>query len=206
MSEALTVRCECDEPACEQAITLSAAALEGLRHTHELVLAPGHPLDEAHEARRRAAATRDDAKALSAQAAQIRRRAEETRAAFGSQARVLVVNDSITFLRAAAAVVLAADRLRWIGSVVSGEEAIRVIPLLRPSLVLIDVYMPGLNGVETTRIIHKQHPEIIVALISTEPEGLAEIAHSAGATALLNKANLNPRTLDALWLKHQSAD
>lgn len=203
MSEALTVRCECGEPTCEEAVPLTSAALEAARRTNELVLAPGHPIGRAHAARRQAAATREDAKAVSAQAAHARRRARETLAAVRPPGRVLVVNDNVTFLRAAASVVLATERLRWVGSVVSGEEAIRVIPLLRPDLVLVDIHMPGMNGIETARIIQRQHPEIMVALISLEPEGFTDMALLTGAVAVLHKVDLSPAQLDELWLRHR---
>jgi two-component system, NarL family, invasion response regulator UvrY len=204
VAEVLDARCECDEPSCEEAVTLTTVALEALRRAHEPVLAPGHPIDRAREARRRASTARDDAQALRAQAAHARRRAEETIAALGAEGRVLVVNDSVTFLRAAGSVVLAADRLRWVGSVLSGENAVRAIPLLRPDLVLIDIHMPGLNGVETARIIHQQYPEILVVLMSSDIGGLSAIAQSVGASALLDKADLGPDVLDALWLKHRA--
>lgn len=203
VAEVLDARCECGEPSCKEAVTLTTVALEALRRTYEPVLAPGHPLDRARAARRHAEAARDDAQALRAQAAHARRRAEETLAALQSEGRVLVVNDSVTFLRAAGSVVLATDRLRWVGSVLSGEGAIRAIPLLRPDLVLIDIHMPGLNGVETARIIRQQHPEILVVLMSSDIGGLSATAESVGASALLDKADLGPDALDALWLKHR---
>src|SRR6266576_5492512 len=66
------------------------------------------------------------------------------------RARVLVVDDSDVFLRAAASVILATSTLRLIGAVGSGDEAIRLLPQLRPDLVLVDFHMPGMNGVQTT--------------------------------------------------------
>jgi two-component system, NarL family, invasion response regulator UvrY len=121
------------------------------------------------------------------------------------QARVLVVDDSDAFLRAAASVVSASNRLRLVGSVTSGEEAIRLLPELKPDLVLLDVHMPGITGVEAARIIHRQHPEIVVVLMSATPEKLNGTAHSTAAAALIDKAELHPASLDRL-LRHRPRD
>ena len=88
-------------------------------------------------------------------------------------------------------------------SAASGEEAIRRLPDAKPDLVLVDVNMSGINGIETARIIRDQHPTIVVFLISADTAGLADIARSAGAAALLKKGDLTPATLDAVWLEHQ---
>jgi two-component system, NarL family, invasion response regulator UvrY len=189
--------CECGS--CRDHVRLPAEDFDRRVAGDELVLAPGHVFVAAAEARRVAHKLRSESQALQAQARQAVRRAEQGL----RQAAVLVVDDSVTFLRAAGAVVSAARELRWSGSVASGEEAIRDIPLLKPDLVLLDVHMPGISGVETARIIHRQHPEIVIVLISTETAGLAEVARSAGAAALLNKAELTPAVLDAIWLKHR---
>jgi CheY-like chemotaxis protein len=81
-------------------------------------------------------------------------------------------------------------------------RAIRLLPQLRPDLVLLDFRMPGLDGVQTTRIIRRDEPRTVVIVISAEPEGLSDVARAAGAVATLHKRDFVPRTLDALWLKH----
>jgi two-component system invasion response regulator UvrY len=121
------------------------------------------------------------------------------------QSRVLLVDDSDAFLRAAASVVSAANQLQLVGSVTSGEEAIRLLPELKPDLVLLDVHMPGINGVETARIIQRQHPEIVVVLMSATPESLGGTAHAATAATLIDKAELCPTSLDKL-LTHRPRD
>ena len=189
--------CECGN--CRDHVRLPAEDFDRRIAHDELVLAPGHVFAAAAEARRVAHKLREESEALQAQARQAVRRAQQGL----RQASVLVVDDSVPFLRAAGSVVSAARQVRWAGSVASGEEAIRAIPRLRPDLVLLDVHMPGISGVETARIIRRRHPEIVIVLISTETAGLAEIARSAGAAALVDKAELTPATLDAIWLKHR---
>ena len=118
------------------------------------------------------------------------------------RARVLVAYDSDVFLGVAASVILATSTLRLVGAVGSGLEAIRLLPQLRPDLVLLDFRMPGMNGVQTTRIIRRDEPRTVVIVISAEPDGLSDVARAAGAAATLHKRDFGPSTLEALWLKH----
>jgi len=119
------------------------------------------------------------------------------------RARVLVVDDSDVFLGVAASVISATSTLRLVGTVGSGLEAIRLLPQLRPDLVLLDFRMPGMNGVQATRIIRRDEPRTVVIVISTESEGLSEVARAAGAAASLHKRDFVPSILEALWLKHR---
>jgi CheY-like chemotaxis protein len=118
------------------------------------------------------------------------------------RARVLVADDSDVFLGVAASVISATSTLRLVGAVGSGLEAIRLLPQLRPDLVLLDFRMPGMDGIQTTRIIRRDEPRTVVIVISTEPEGLRDVARTAGAVATLHKRDFVPRTLEALWLEH----
>ena len=116
--------------------------------------------------------------------------------------RVLVVDDSDVFLRAAASVISDTRMLRLVGAVGSGEEAIRLIPMLRPDLVLLDFRMPGMDGIQTTRIIRRDEPRTVVIVISAEAAALGDAARAAGAVTTLGKHEFVPDTLDALWLEH----
>lgn len=116
--------------------------------------------------------------------------------------RVLVVDDSDVFLRVAASVISDTSTLRLIGAVGSGEEAIRAFPQLQPDLVFVDFQMPGMNGIQTTRIIRRGGPRAVVIVISAELDGLSDVARAAGAAATLDKRDFVPRTLDSLWLEH----
>ena len=118
------------------------------------------------------------------------------------RARVIVVDDSDVFLRTAASVISETSGLSLVAAVGSGEEAIRLLPELRPDLVLLDFHMPGMTGVQTTRIIRRDEPRTVVVVISAEPEGLSDAALAAGAATTLDKRDFLPRTLDALWLEH----
>jgi len=116
---------------------------------------------------------------------------------------VLVVDDSDSFLGAAASVVAATSGLRLVGTVLSGEEALRLLPELTPDLVLLDLYMPEKDGIETARSILRRSPSTVVVLMSAEPARLADAAGAAGVAAFLEKGDLRPRILDELWSKHR---
>lgn len=116
--------------------------------------------------------------------------------------RVLVVDDSRMFREVARSVLSAATRLRPFGEAASGEDAIRLLPELRPDLVLLDVHMPGLDGVETARAIHREAPDTAVVLMSADADGLEQAGRSAHAVAVLEKSDLFPQTLDEIWLQH----
>jgi two-component system chemotaxis response regulator CheB len=115
---------------------------------------------------------------------------------------VLVADDSDVFLRAAASVISATSTLRLVGAVGSGQEAIRLLPQLRPDLVVLDFHMPGMDGIQTTRIIRRDEPRMVVIVISVDLAGLSDVARAAGAAATLCKRDFFPSTLDALWLEH----
>ena len=82
---------------------------------------------------------------------------------------MLVADDSELVGLTAAEVISAANELSLIGTAASGEEAIQAVIDLKPDLVLLDVRMPGLDGIEATRIIRDTSPNIVVVLFSAEP-------------------------------------
>jgi CheY-like chemotaxis protein len=117
---------------------------------------------------------------------------------------VLVVDDSEIFQRVAASLVSAARGLRLVGVAASGEEAIRLLPELRPDLVLLDVHMPGLGGLGTAPVIRRESPDTVVILVSADPGSIALEPPSVGAAAFLSKTELRADRLEELWLTHVS--
>jgi two-component system nitrate/nitrite response regulator NarL len=71
-------------------------------------------------------------------------------------------------MRIAAFVISVTSTLRLVGAVGSGEEAIRLLPELRPDLVLLDLQMPGMDGIQTTRIIRQEEQRTVVIVISAD--------------------------------------
>ncbi|MGA9489652.1 MAG: response regulator transcription factor [Mycobacterium sp.] len=114
--------------------------------------------------------------------------------------RVWVVDDQASFRRATAAAVAATDGFAMAGGCESGESAMELIPDGSAGVVLMDIHMPGMGGIEATRRIRAAHPEVTVLLTSTyDEEDLPPGAADCGAAAYLHKEHLSPALLTRLW-------
>ena len=80
---------------------------------------------------------------------------------------VVVVDDQAPFRLAAQAVLRRIDCFELAGEASSGPEAIELVDALHPALVLMDINMPEMNGIEATRRILAAHPDVVVFLCST---------------------------------------
>jgi DNA-binding NarL/FixJ family response regulator len=116
---------------------------------------------------------------------------------------VLVVDDQ-SFVRDAIRVVLdAAVGFSVAGEASSGREAIAAVAALSPELVLIDVRMPGMTGLEATRQIVGDRPGTVVVLTSTDDLTDAPTAvRRCGAAAFVRKQDLGTPFLRAVWAQH----
>ena len=111
---------------------------------------------------------------------------------------VLVVDDQEPFRRALSAVVEGTAGFQVAGSATSGEESLAACAALRPQLVLMDVHLPGIDGVEASRRIREQPQAPIVVLLSTYDEH--EFDHTgSGAAGYISKRSLSPDRLSAVW-------
>jgi DNA-binding NarL/FixJ family response regulator len=115
--------------------------------------------------------------------------------------RVLIVDDQEPFRMAARLVVDATDGFEVVGEAESGEASVEMARELKPDLVLMDVNLPGINGLDATRqILSEQTDSVVVLLLSTyEEEEYAPRAAECGAAAYIPKAVFGPDRLEDAW-------
>jgi two-component system, NarL family, invasion response regulator UvrY len=113
---------------------------------------------------------------------------------------VLTADDHPGFLTTARELIEATPGFETVGEAESGERAVALSRELHPGLVLIDVHMPGIGGIEAVRLIVAENPSVVVALVSAYAvEDLPPDAMSCGAHAVLAKHSLRPKTITGLW-------
>jgi DNA-binding NarL/FixJ family response regulator len=120
---------------------------------------------------------------------------------------VLIVDDQAPFRLAARAVVEATDGFDVVGEVETGEAALDAARELRPDLVLMDVNLPGISGLDATRLILAEgdEPRPLVIVFSTyEPAEYAPRAAEAGAVGYITKSELSPERLEDVWAAAQN--
>jgi two-component system response regulator AlgR len=115
-----------------------------------------------------------------------------------TEVRVLIVDDQEPFRRAMAAVVDATHGFVVVGQATSGEESLDVVAELGPDLVLMDVNLPGIDGIEATRRLSAGPDRPVVVLLSTYDEDQFELA-GCGAAAYVAKAAFGPDRLSEAW-------
>jgi DNA-binding NarL/FixJ family response regulator len=116
------------------------------------------------------------------------------------QVPVWVVDDQASFRRVAVAMVSATDEFVLAGECDTGELAIEITRGERHGIVLMDIHMPGMGGIEATRRIHAVHPDLTVLLMSTYDIGdLPTGVTDCGARAYLRKEELSPDALRRFW-------
>jgi DNA-binding NarL/FixJ family response regulator len=114
--------------------------------------------------------------------------------------RVLIVDDQAPFLAALRAVVARLGEFTLVGEATSGEQAVELAATTEPDLVLMDINMGGIDGLEATSRIVNARPETLVVLVSTYTlEQLPPHARTCGAAAYLNKDELSPRAVRQIW-------
>ncbi len=113
---------------------------------------------------------------------------------------VLIVDDQPPFRRAATAVVKVTPGFDVVGEAESGEAAVEMVEALGPRLVLMDINMGGISGIEATRRITATRPDVVVVLLSTyQADDLPADAGTSGMAAYVNKEDFGPLVLRKVW-------
>ena len=113
--------------------------------------------------------------------------------------RVMVVDDHAVIRRGVQGILHAFPEWELCGEAENGQEAIRLAETLKPDMIIMDVSMPGLNGLEATRIIRNMLPDTKILLLtlhsSTE---LVRSAFRAGARGYVLKSDAEQELVRAL--------
>lgn len=114
---------------------------------------------------------------------------------------VLIVDDQAPFRAVARTVVDLAPGFEVVGEAESAEDALDLAATTAPGLVLMDINLPGMSGIDAARALTADGAgEVQVVLLSTYTEAdLPAGARSCGALAYVHKEDLSPALLRQLW-------
>jgi DNA-binding NarL/FixJ family response regulator len=117
-----------------------------------------------------------------------------------AEVTVITVDDHAVFREVAHDVIAATPGFEPVGEAESGEDALRLVGEIVPELILLDVRMPGMDGVEAARQLAGARPESTIVLITIEdPKALPPGAGSCGAATVARKQDFSPAMLQRLW-------
>jgi len=118
--------------------------------------------------------------------------------------RVITVDDQPMFRDAARAAIGRTPGFELVGESGEGEAALGLARREDPDMVILDVRIDGMDGIETTRRLSDDDPSRVIVLVSSaDLGGLSGLAASCGAAALVDKRWLTPRLLRGLWAAHR---
>jgi DNA-binding NarL/FixJ family response regulator len=127
-----------------------------------------------------------------------------TQATREARVPMLVVDDQESFRQIMRELVEATPEFELVGEAASGEDALLAAGELGPEVILMDVRMPGMDGIETARRLTSSRHDVVVILTSIEP--LAEMPdhfQGCGASAFARKQDLSPRLIRELWSQRE---
>jgi len=117
--------------------------------------------------------------------------------------QILTVDDHPLLREGIAAVIHGETDMVIVGEASNGREAIEMFRSRRPDVALMDLQMPGLNGIDAIAAIRQEHPEArIIVLTTYEGDVLARRALKAGATGYILKDMIRTELLEAIRAVH----
>ncbi|QWT21335.1 response regulator transcription factor [Bacillus sp. NP157] len=117
--------------------------------------------------------------------------------------RILIADDHPIFRAGIEAILSVQDDMELVGAAGSGEEAVAMFRALRPDLVLMDLQMPGMGGLNAIRALRREFPEAKVVVLTTY-QGDMQICNAlkAGAASYLIKSTLRNDLIYAIQQVH----
>ncbi len=116
-----------------------------------------------------------------------------------SRYRLLLVDDHTLFREGLASILASQPDMEVVGEASDGLEALVKARALRPHLILMDVQMPGMDGVEATRRIHRELPDTAVVMLTVrDDDELLFEALKSGASGYILKATGSRRLIEML--------
>ena len=107
----------------------------------------------------------------------------------GAQIRVMLVDDHAVMRQGLARLLSAVPDIQVVGEAADGLEAVNMAQAIAPDVVLMDLSLPKVNGIDATRMIHSSRPDIrIIGLSMFEEPHQAQAMIDAGAVAYLTKS------------------
>ena len=105
--------------------------------------------------------------------------------------RLLLTDDDRKFMEAMAAFLEVDGRFEVVGMAANGREGVELVKACDPDVVLMDIDMPVMDGIEASRLIREQHPELPIVLVSASQfaDRVAN-ARAAGATGYVQKGRI----------------
>lgn len=122
-----------------------------------------------------------------------------------SRVTVLAVDDQPVFRQTLASLIDATPEFEQVGEAASGEEALALAAQLRPALVLLDVRMPDMDGVETARRLATTDPHVAIVLISIDELPASQGDAPPPRAVFVRKQDLSTRKLHEIWAELNSA-
>jgi DNA-binding NarL/FixJ family response regulator len=117
--------------------------------------------------------------------------------------RVLVVDDHLTFAELLGVALAGQPDMTYVGHAATGEQALRLVAELRPDVVLMDVDLPDLDGIDATERLRANHPDTrVVVLTGNTEQTLVGRATAAGAAGFLTKNGPLGDVLNAVHTAH----
>ena len=117
-----------------------------------------------------------------------------------TRVRTVVVDNSPFMLKILAQTLEEAGDFDLVGTATDAYQALRHVSALSPELVLMDIHMPGLNGIEATRRMKRsEHAPVVILMSSQSTAGTRSLAEQAGADGFVSKqVNFRHQLIGAL--------